>query len=175
MSSNPQTPLELPCLRQQQFVSVLSERTAPQYSKERRDQLIASKQMPQCKFPAIDLATTLHITLNYDADKTPKPLPPAFFEVGSTQTVPLHHCLAQLSDGTLAPFVFIDLGCGGMHVTVHPGRFKPESMRAVALAMQAGQSSAVFVPQQGEPQELTFEVLSSQQVQINAHHVVSHA
>ena len=175
MSSNPQTPLELPCLRQHQFVSVLSERTAPQYSKEQLEQLIASKQMPQCKFPAIDLASTLHITLNYDADKTPKPLAAPFFEVGSNQTVILHHCVAKLDDGTLAPFVIIDLGCGGMHVTVHPGRFKPESMRAVALAMQASQSSAMFVPQQGEPKELTFEVLSSQQVQIKAHHVVSHA
>jgi hypothetical protein len=48
-------------------------------------------------------------------------------------------------------------------------------MRAVALAMQAGQSSAIFVPQQGEPQELIFEVLSSQKVQIKAHRVVSHA
>jgi hypothetical protein len=48
-------------------------------------------------------------------------------------------------------------------------------MRAVALAMQSGQLSAMFVPQQGEPQELTFEVLSSQQVQIKAYHVVSHA
>jgi hypothetical protein len=175
MSSNPQTPLELPCLRQQQLVSVLSEKTAPQYLKERREQLVASKQMSQCKFPQIELTSSFHITLSYDDLKTLKPLAAPCFEVGSTQTVPLHHCLAQLSDGTLAPFVFIDLGCDGMHVTVHPGRFKPESMRAVALAMQSGQSSAVFVPQQGEPQELTFEVLSSQQVQIKAHHVVSHA
>ncbi len=174
MSSNLQTPLQLSCLRQQQLVSVLSERTAPQYSKERLDQLVASKQMSQCKFLAIDPATTLHITLNYDADKTSKLLEAPFFPVGSTQTVLLHHCVAKLGDGTLAPFVFIDLGCGGMHVTVHPGRFKPESMRAVALAMQSGQSSAMFVPQQGQPQELTFEVLSSQQVQIKAYNVVSH-
>lgn len=175
MSSNSQTPLELPCLRQQQFVSVLSEKTAPQYSKERREQLIASKQMPQCKFPAIDLASTLHITISYDADKTQKALEVPFFPVGSTQTVPLHHCVAKLIDGTFAPFVFIDLGRDGMHVTVHPGRFKPESMRAVALAMQSSQSSAMFVPQMGESQELTFEVLSSQQVQIKAYNVVSHA
>jgi hypothetical protein len=173
MSSNLQTPLVLPCLRQQQLVSVLSERTAPQYSKEQRERLVASKSMP--KFPPVDTTSAFHITLRYDDDKTPKPLPPPFFEVGSTQTVPLHHCVAKLSDDTLAPFVIIDLGRDGMHVTVHPGRFKPESMRAVALAMQAGQSSAVFVPQQGEPQELSFEVLSSQQVQIKAHHVVSHA
>lgn len=173
MSSNPQTPLKLPCLRQQQFVSVLSERTAPQYSKEQREQLVAFKQMP--KFSPVDQTTTFHITLSYDADRTSKPLAPPFFEVGSTQSVPLHHCVAKLSDGTLAPFVLIDLGCGGMHVTVHPGRFKPESMRAVALAMQAGQSSAVFVPQQGELETLSFEVLSSQQVQIKAYNVVSHA
>lgn len=175
MSSNPQTPLELPCLRQQQSVSVLSEKTAPQYSKEQREQLVTSKQMSQCKFPQIELTSSFHITLSYDDLKTSKPLAAPFFEVGSTQTVPLHHCVAKLGDGTLAPFVFIGLGCDGKHVTVFPGRFKPESMRSVALAMQSGQSSAVFVPQQGEPQKLTFEVLSSQQVQIKAHHVVSHA
>lgn len=173
MSSNPKTPLELPCLRQQQFVSVLSEKTAPQYSEERRKQLVTSKSMP--KFPPVDTTSTFHITLSYDADKTPKPLAPPFFDVGSTQTVPMHHCVATLIDGTLAPFIFIDLGRDGMHVTVHSGRFKPESMRAVALAMQAGQSSAVFVPQQDEPRELSFEVLSSQQVQIKAYNVVSHA
>jgi shikimate kinase len=174
MSSNPQTPLELPCLRQHQFVSVLSEKTAPQYSKERREQLVVSKQMSQCKFPAIDPANTLHITISYDYDKTSKLLADPFFPVCSIQTVPLLHCVAKLDDGTLAPFAIINLGRDGKHVTVFSGRFKPESMRAVALAMQAGQSSAMFVPQQGEPQELQFEVLSSQQVQIKAYNVVSH-
>ncbi len=173
MSSNLQTPLVLPCLRQQQLVSVLSEKTAPQYSKEQREQLVASKSMP--KFPPVDKTSTFHITLSYDTDRTPKHLALPFFEVGSSHTVHLHHCVATLSDGTLAPFIFIDLGRDGMHVTVHPGRFKPESMRAVAHAMQAGQSSAFFVPQQGEPQELSFEALSLQRVQIKAHHVVSHA
>lgn len=172
MSSNPQTTLELPCLRQQQFVSVLSEKTAPQYSKEQRQQLIESKSMP--KFSPFDTTSTFHITLSYDAGKTPKPLADPFFEVGSSQTVPLHHCVAKLNDKTLAPFIFIDLGRDGMHVTVHPGQFKPESIRAVALAMQARQSYAVFVPQQGEPETLTFEVLSSQNVQIMSYNVVSH-
>jgi hypothetical protein len=174
MSSNLQTPLKLSCLRQQQLVSVLSEKTAPQYSKERREQLVASKQMSQCKFPPIELNSSLHITLSYDDLKTSKLLADLFFPIGSTQTVLLHHCVAKLDDGTLAPFVIIDLGLDGKHVTVFSGRFKPESMRAVALAMQAGQSSAMFVPQQGEPQELHFEVLSSQQVQIKAYNVVSH-
>jgi shikimate kinase len=175
MSSNPQTPLELSCLRQQQLVSI-GEISSPTISAEVRIKYAdpAKKGKLLFTFPNPD-GSTFHITLSYDADKTPKPLAPPFFEVGSTQTAPLHHCVAKLSEGTLAPFVFIDLGCGGMHVTVHPGRFKPESMRAVALAMQAGQSSAMFVPQQGAPEELTFEVLSSQQVQIGAHHVVSHA
>lgn len=177
MSSNLQTPLELSCLRQQQLVSV-GEIPPPTISTEVRIKYAdpAKKGKLLFTFPKCGDDSTFHITINYDADKTPKPLPPAFFEVGSTQTVPLLYCVAKLSDGdgTLAPFVFIDLGCGGMHVTVHPGRFKPESMREVALAMQAGQLSAVFVPQQGEPQELTFEVLSSKQVQIEAHHVVSH-
>jgi hypothetical protein len=175
MSSNPQTPLELSCLRQQQLVSI-GEISSPIISAEVRikyaDPKIKGKLLftfPKCG------DSILHITLIYDSDRTSKPLAPPFFEVGSTQTVPLHHCVATLSDGTLAPFVFIDLGRDGMHVTVHPGRFKPESMREVALAMQADQSSAVFVPQQGEPQELSFEVLFSQQVQIKAHHVVSHA
>ena len=175
MSSNPQSPLELSCLRQQQLVSI-GEISSPIISAEVRNKyadpakkgkLLFTFQKPE--------GSTFHITLIYDDDRTLKPLAPPFFEVGSTHTVPLHHCVAKLSDGTLAPFVFIDLGCGGMHVTVHPGRFKPESMRAVALAMQAGQSSAVFVPQQGKPETLSFEVLSSQQVQIGAHHVVSHA
>jgi hypothetical protein len=175
MSSNPRTPLQLSCLRQQQLVSI-GEISPPTISAEvrikhadpaKKGKLLFTFQKPE--------GSTFHITINYDADKTPKPLAAPFFPVGSTQTVPLHHCLAQLSDGTLAPFIFINLGLDGKHVTVHPGRFKPESMRAVALAMQAGQSSAVFVPQQGEPKKLTFEVLSSQRVQIKAHHVVSHA
>ena len=175
MSSNPQTPLELSCLRQEQLLSV-GEIKAPTISAEVRIKYTdpAKKGKLLFTFPNPE-GSTSHITLSYDAGKTPKPLALPFFEVGSTQTVTLHHCLAKLSDGTPAPFVFIDLGCDGMHVTVHPGRFKPESMRAVALAMQAGQSSAMFVPQQGAPQELTFEVLSSQKVQIGAHHVVSHA
>lgn len=177
MSSNPQTPLELSCLRQQQLVSI-ENISPPKFSAEVRikyadpDPAKDGKMLFTFKKPE---GSTFHITINYDADKTPKPLAAPFFPVGSTQTVPLHHCLAQLSDGTLAPFIFINLGLDGKHVTVHPGRFKPESMRAVALAMQAGQSSAVFVPQQGEPQELIFEVLSSQQVQIKAYNVVSHA
>lgn len=175
MSSNPQTPLELPCLRQQQLVNI-GEIPSPIISDEVRIKYAdpAKKGKLLFTFPKPE-GSTFHITLSYDAAKTPKALPPPFFQVGSTQSVPLHHCVATLSDGTLAPFVFIDLGCRGMHVTVHPGRFKPESMRAVALAMQAGQYSAVFVPQQGEPETLSFEVLSSQQVQIKAHHVVSHA
>ena len=175
MSSNPQARLELSCLRQQQLVSI-GEISSPTISAEVRIKYDdpAKKGRLLFTFPKPE-GSTFHITLSYDAGKTPKPLALPFFEVGSTQTAPLHHCLAKLSDGTPAPFVFIDLGRDGMHVTVHPGRFKPESMRAVALAMQAGQSSAMFVPQQGEPQELTFEVLSSQKVQIGAHHVVSHA
>jgi hypothetical protein len=173
MSSNPQTPLELSCLRQQQYVSVLSENTAPQYSKQRLEQLVASKQMP--KFPPVKTTSTFHITLSYDAEKNPKPLAPPFLPVGSSKIVPLHHCVAILNDGTLAPFIFIDLGRGGMHVTVHPGQFKPESMKAVTLAMQSGQSSAVFVTQLGESKTLTFKVLSSQNVEINAYNVVSHA
>jgi energy-coupling factor transporter ATP-binding protein EcfA2 len=175
MSSNLQTRLELYCLRQQQLVSV-GEIPPPTISTEVRIKYAdpAKKGKLLFTFPKPE-GSTFHITLGYDAERTPKPLAPPFFEVGSTQTVPLHHCVAKLSEGTLAPFVFIDLGRDGMHVTVLPGRFKPESMREVALAMQAGQLSAVFVPQQGEPQELTFEVLSSQQVQIGAHHVVSHA
>ena len=177
MSSNPQSPLELYCLRQQQLVSI-GEISSPTISAEVRNKYAdpdpAKKGKLRFTFPKPE-ESTFHITLSYDADKTPKPLAPPFFEVGSTQTAPLHHCLAKLSDGTPAPFVFIDLGRDGMHVTVHPGRFKPESMRAVALAMQSGQSSAVFVPQQGEPQELTFEALSSQQVQFGAHYVVSYA
>ena len=175
MSSNLQTPLELSCLRQQQLVSV-GEISSPTISAEVRIKYADPEKKGKLlfTFPKPE-GLTFHITINYDADKTPKLLAAPFSPVGSTQTVILHHCVAKLDDGTLAPFVIIDLGCGGMHVTVHPGRFKPESMRAVALAMQSGQSSAMFVPQQGEPQELTFEVLSSQQVQIKAHHVVSHA
>jgi shikimate kinase len=176
MSSNPQSPLELYCLRQQQLVSI-GEISPPIISAEVRikygDPKIKGKLL--FTFPKCGNDSTFHITIRYDADKTPKPLADPFFPVGSTQNVSLYYCIATLIDGTLAPFIFIDLGCGGMHVTVHPGRFKPESMREVALAMQAGQSSAMFVPQQGEPQELSFEVLSSQQVQIKAHNVVSHA
>ncbi len=175
MSSNPQTPLELPCLRQQQLVRI-SRIPSPTISEEVRTKYAHPEINGKLLFTFPDpKGPTFHITLKYDADKTPKLLAAPFFPIGSTQTVLLHYCLAQLSDGTLAPFVFINLGCDGMHVTVHPGRFKPESMRAVALAMQSGQSSAVFVPQQGEPETLSFEVVSTQQVQINAHHVVSHA
>jgi hypothetical protein len=175
MSSNPQTPLELSCLRQQQLVSI-ENISPPTISAELRNKYADPSKKGRLLFTFQKLdESTFHITLSYDAGKTPKPLAAPFFPVGSTQTVPLHHCVAKLSDGTLAPFIFIDLGRDGMHVTVHPGRFKPESMRAVALAMQAGQSSAVFVPQQGEPETLTFEVVSTQQVQINAYNVVSHA
>jgi shikimate kinase len=175
MSSNPQSHLELSCLCQQQLVSI-GEISSPIISAEVRNKYADPAKKGKLLFTFQKLeGSTFHITLSYDAGKTPKPLALPFFEVGSTETAPLHHCLAKLSDGTLAPFVFIDLGRDGMHVTVHPGRFKPESMRAVALAMQAGQSSAVFVPQQGEPRELSFEVLSSQQVQIKAYNVVSHA
>jgi shikimate kinase len=175
MSSNPQTPLELPCLRQQQLVSI-SRIPSPTISEEVRTKYAHPQIKGKLLFTFQDpKGPTFHITLNYDANKIPKPLAAPFFEVGSTQTVLLHHCVAKLDDGTLAPFAFIDLGCDGKHVTVLPGRFEPKSMRAVALAMQAGQSSAIFVPQQGEPQELIFEVLSSQKVQIKAHRVVSHA
>jgi hypothetical protein len=175
MSSNPHTLLELPCLRQQQLVSI-SRIPSPTISDEVRTKYSHPQIKGKLLFTFPDpKGPTFHITLKYDAGKTPKSLADPFFPIGSTQTVLLHHCVAELSDGTLAPFVFIDLGRDGMHVTVHPGRFKPESMGPVTLAMQSGQSSAIFVPQQGEPQKLTFEVLSSQQVQIKAHHVVSHA
>lgn len=175
MSSNPKTHLKLYCLRQQQFVSI-ENISPPTFSAEFRAKYADPSKPGKLlfTFPKPE-GSTFHITLRYDSDRTSKPLAPPFFDVGSIQTVPLHHCVATLIDGTLAPFIFIDLGRDGMHVTVHPGRFKPESMREVALAMQAGQSSAVFVPQQGEPQELSFEVLSSQQVQIKAYNVVSHA